>query len=62
LRDRAEGVDFDRIGRKTPMLVDLKPSGANYMEDLYKASYYTSKTPKILTCARLEAFPSSCRD
>ena len=29
--------DFDRIGQKTPLLVDLKPSGANYMEDLYKA-------------------------
>lgn len=34
----AESVDFDRIGRKTPLLVDLKPSGLNYMEDLYKAS------------------------
>lgn len=29
--------DFDRIGRKTPLLVDLKPSGVNYMEDFYKA-------------------------
>jgi hypothetical protein len=28
--------DFDRIGRKTPLLVDLKPSGQNYMEDLHK--------------------------
>ena len=24
--------DFDRIGRKTPLLLDLKPSGDNYME------------------------------
>ncbi|KZT37193.1 dihydroxy-acid dehydratase IlvD [Sistotremastrum suecicum HHB10207 ss-3] len=29
--------DFDRIGKKTPFLVDLKPSGAEYMEDLHKA-------------------------
>lgn len=28
--------DFDRIGRTTPLLVDLKPSGQNYMEDLHK--------------------------
>ena len=28
---------FDRIGRETPVLVDLKPSGAHYMEDLNKA-------------------------
>lgn len=31
-------ADFDRIGRRTPLLVDLKPSGANYMEDLYRVS------------------------
>ena len=28
---------LDEIGRKTPVLVDLKPAGSNYMEDLYKA-------------------------
>jgi dihydroxy-acid dehydratase len=28
---------FDAIGRETPVLVDLKPSGQHYMEDLYKA-------------------------
>lgn len=28
---------FDRIGRKVPVLVDLKPSGQNYMEDLHAA-------------------------
>jgi dihydroxy-acid dehydratase len=28
---------LDRIGRETPVLVDLKPSGAHYMEDLQKA-------------------------
>ncbi|ARP83474.1 dihydroxy-acid dehydratase [Bordetella genomosp. 8] len=28
---------FDRIGKETPVLVDLKPSGQNYMEDFHKA-------------------------
>ncbi len=30
-------TDFDKIGRNVPLIVDLKPSGNNYMEDLYKA-------------------------
>lgn len=28
---------FDEIGRKTPLLVDLKPSGDNYMSDFHNA-------------------------
>ncbi len=28
---------FDRMGARTPVLVDLKPSGKHYMEDLHKA-------------------------
>lgn len=28
---------FDRMGRETPVLVDLKPSGQHYMEDLHHA-------------------------
>ena len=28
---------FDRMGQETPVLVDLKPSGQHYMEDLQKA-------------------------
>jgi dihydroxy-acid dehydratase len=28
---------FDEIGRKTPLLVDLKPSGQNYMTDFHNA-------------------------
>ncbi len=34
------GIDlgeFDEIGRTTPVLVDLKPSGKHYMEDLHRA-------------------------
>jgi dihydroxy-acid dehydratase len=29
--------DFDRVARETPLLVDLKPSGRGYMEDLHAA-------------------------
>ena len=29
--------DIDRIGRNTPLLVDLKPSGDNYMTDFHNA-------------------------
>jgi dihydroxy-acid dehydratase len=29
--------DFDRIAAKTPLLVDCKPAGCGYMEDLHKA-------------------------
>jgi dihydroxy-acid dehydratase len=28
---------LDRMGRETPVLVDLKPSGSHYMEDFHKA-------------------------
>ncbi|MBB6465601.1 dihydroxy-acid dehydratase [Aminobacter lissarensis] len=28
---------FDKMGRETPVLVDLKPSGQHYMEDLHRA-------------------------
>lgn len=28
---------FDEIGRKTPLLVDLKPSGDNYMTDFHNS-------------------------
>jgi dihydroxy-acid dehydratase len=29
--------EFDRIGRETPVIVDLKPIGRGYMEDLHRA-------------------------
>ena len=32
---------FDRMGKETPVLVDLKPSGQHYMEDLEKAGGLT---------------------
>ncbi|KAL1404832.1 hypothetical protein Q8F55_008442 [Vanrija albida] len=75
---RVEGLDltlddFDRIGRRVPLLVDLKPSGNNYMEDFYKAGGVPTLlrelgdllhldamtiTGKTLG-AELEAYPSS---
>jgi dihydroxy-acid dehydratase len=30
-------AEIDRIGRETPVVVDLKPAGTHYMEDLYNA-------------------------
>jgi dihydroxy-acid dehydratase len=33
---------FDKMGRETPVLVDLKPTGQGYMEDLYKAGGLTT--------------------
>ena len=33
---------FDRLGRETPVLVDLKPTGQHYMEDLFKAGGATT--------------------
>jgi len=32
---------FDALGQETPVLVDLKPSGQHYMEDLHKAGGLT---------------------
>jgi dihydroxy-acid dehydratase len=34
---RIDLAAFDRFGRDTPVLVDLKPTGQHYMEDLFKA-------------------------
>ena len=39
------GVDlaaFDKMGRETPVLVDLKPTGQGYMEDLHRAGGLTA--------------------
>ncbi|MER8613892.1 IlvD/Edd family dehydratase [Mesorhizobium sp. M0435] len=34
--------ELDRLGAETPVLVDLKPSGQHYMEDLFKAGGLTA--------------------
>lgn len=37
LENRISLQTFDDIGRRTPLLIDLKPSGANYMTDFHNA-------------------------
>lgn len=37
LKVRLDLAAFDRMGNETPVLVNLKPSGQHYMEDLWKA-------------------------
>jgi dihydroxy-acid dehydratase len=37
LNIRLDLADFDRLSDETPVLVNLKPSGQHYMEDLFKA-------------------------
>jgi dihydroxy-acid dehydratase len=46
---------FDRMGRTTPMLVDLKPTGQGYMEDLYKAGGLAEILKQIRGLVHLDA-------
>ena len=46
---------FDSMGRKTPVLVDLKPTGQRYMEDLYKAGGATTILRELEPLLNLEA-------
>lgn len=39
--------ELDRLGADTPVLVDLKPSGQHYMEDLFKAGGLTTVLREI---------------
>ncbi|HBB85610.1 MAG TPA: dihydroxy-acid dehydratase, partial [Sulfitobacter sp.] len=39
--------ELDRMGAETPVLVDLKPSGSHYMEDLFKAGGLTTVLREI---------------
>lgn len=45
----------DRIGRETPVLVDLKPSGQGYMEDLHNAGGLTPVLRRIQDQLNLDA-------
>jgi dihydroxy-acid dehydratase len=47
--------ELDRIGRETPVLVDLKPSGAYYMEDLFDAGGLTAVLREIEPLLELDA-------
>jgi len=46
---------FDRMGRTTPVLVDLKPSGQHYMEDLYNAGGATTVMRELKPLLNLNA-------
>lgn len=45
----------DRLGRETPVLVDLKPSGQGYMEDLHHAGGLTQILRQIRDALHLDA-------
>lgn len=45
---------FDRMGRETPVLVDLKPSGQHYMEDLYHAGGLVTVYRELLDLLHLD--------
>ncbi len=54
------GIDIDlegldRMGKETPVLVDLKPSGAFYMEDFHKAGGLTAVLRELKPLLHLEA-------
>lgn len=46
---------LDAIGRETPVLVDLKPAGSNYMEDLNKAGGLAPVLREISGLLKLDA-------
>jgi dihydroxy-acid dehydratase len=46
---------LDRMGRETPVLLDLKPSGHHYMEDFHKAGGMTTLLRELKPLLRLEA-------
>jgi dihydroxy-acid dehydratase len=52
------GIDldgFDRMGRETPVLVDLKPTGQHYMEDLEKAGGLVTVLRELKPLLKLKA-------
>lgn len=52
---RIDLEQFDRIARETPVLVDLKPSGQHYMEDLHRAGGLTTVMREIRGLLHLDA-------
>jgi dihydroxy-acid dehydratase len=46
---------FDRMGRDTPVLVDLKPSGRGYMEDFHHAGGLRNVLRELKPLLRLDA-------
>src|SRR3984885_3004358 len=57
---RRVGLDIDlkaldRMGRETPVLLDLKPSGQHYMEDFHRAGGMATLLRELKPLLRLEA-------
>ena len=52
---RVDLEELDRIGRETPVLVDLKPSGQFYMEDLHRAGGMTTVLRELAPLLHLDA-------
>ncbi|KAI0882199.1 dihydroxy-acid and 6-phosphogluconate dehydratase [Annulohypoxylon maeteangense] len=46
---------FDEIGRHTPLLVDLKPSGANYMSDFHNSGGMAALLQELRPILHLDA-------
>ncbi|KAI1392726.1 dihydroxy-acid and 6-phosphogluconate dehydratase [Hypoxylon trugodes] len=46
---------FDEVGRRTPLLVDLKPSGSNYMTDFHASGGMTALLRELRLLLHLEA-------
>jgi len=46
---------LDRMGRETPVLVDLKPSGQHYMEDFHAAGGMTTLLRELRSLLHLDA-------
>ncbi len=46
---------FDRIGRDTPVLIDLKPSGQHYMEDFHHAGGMPALLRELRPLLKLDA-------
>jgi dihydroxy-acid dehydratase len=46
---------LDRMGRETPVLLDLKPSGQHYMEDFHRAGGMATLLRELKPLLRLEA-------
>jgi len=47
--------DFDSVGRRTPVLVNLKPSGTQYMEDFHKAGGVPALLHRLASLLHLDA-------
>ncbi len=48
-------VALDRMGRETPVLLDLKPSGQHYMEDFHRAGGMATLLRELKPLLKLEA-------